>query len=68
LNTTLVTANEVCGFVIVILITGLLFDILIAPVVILPQPGTGVTVEVAVAVGVPVEVAVAVAVAVLVGV
>lgn len=60
-NWTLETVTAVCGFVIVMLITGLLTDILIGPGVIFPQPvttvGVGVGVNVEVGVGVIVGVA-----------
>ena len=58
INCTLETVTAVCGFVIFMLITGLLTDILIALVVMLPQPvatvgvGVGVNVLVGVADGV----------------
>jgi hypothetical protein len=64
INLTLETVTAVCGFVISMLITGLLMDILIALVVILPQPAT----SVGVAVGVNVEVGVGVMVGVADGV
>jgi hypothetical protein len=63
-NWTLETVTAVCGFVIVMLITGLLIDILIALVVMLPQP----VATVGVAVGVNVEVGVTVMVGVADGV
>jgi hypothetical protein len=60
-NWTLETVTAVCGFVMVMLITGLLMDILIALVVILPQPAATVGVAVGVNVGVGVNVFVGVA-------
>ena len=64
INWTLETVTAVCGFVIFMLITGLLMDILIALVVMLPQPSA----TVGVAVGVKVEVGVGVMVGVADGV
>jgi hypothetical protein len=63
-NWTLETVTAVCGFVISMLITGLLMDILIALVVMLSQP----VATVGVAVGVNVEVGVGVMVGVADGV